>query len=82
MSDSVTMTIRLDSKIKHRLDRLAKVTRRSRSYLAAEAVQEFVALNEWQIREIENAVAEADASDFASDEEVRTVLSRWGANGD
>ena len=37
-----TMTIRLDRDVKEKLGRLAKGTRRSRSYLAAEAVTAFV----------------------------------------
>ena len=76
------MTIRLDSTLKARLDRLADATQRSRSFLAAEAVREFVELNEWQLEEISAAVREADDGDFASDEETRALFSRWGVNGD
>ena len=36
---STTMTIRLESKLKQRLDQLAKITDRSKSYLAAEAIR-------------------------------------------
>ncbi len=42
MSDSTTMTIRLPPALKDRLARLAKSTRRSNSYLAGEAVAEYV----------------------------------------
>jgi len=34
-------------------------------------------LNEWQIREIKQALAEADRGEFASDEEVNRVLTKW-----
>lgn len=82
MTQSATMTIRLEAGIKDRLDKLSKSTKRSRSFLAAEAVREFVELNEWQVEEIENAVKEADEGDFASDQEARKVFSKWGINGD
>lgn len=82
MSESTTMTIRLAPELKAQLDQLANVTRRSKSFLAAEAIREFVALNDWQVREIEQAVREADAGDFASADEVGAVLSKWGVNGD
>ena len=36
-----------------------------------------VELQEWQIRQIEEGLHEADAGDFASDEEVATVFARW-----
>lgn len=75
---TTTMTIRLEPDLKSRLDKLAAATHRSKSFLAAEAVREFIELNEWQIREIETAVREADAGDFASDEEVRAAFGKWG----
>ena len=76
------MTIRLEPELKSRLDKLSAATHRSKSYLAAEAVREFVEINEWQIEEIKNAIEEADAEDFSSDKEVLAVLYKWGVNGD
>jgi len=79
---STTMTIRLEPELKARLDKLSKTTHRSKSFLAAEAVREFIELNEWQIQELKAAIKEADANDFASDEEVDAVFNKWGANAD
>ena len=76
------MTIRLEPELKSRLDKLSAATHRSKSFLAAEAVREFIELNEWQIDEIKTAVKEADAGDFASEQEIRTVFSKWGVDGD
>ena len=59
------------------LDKLAKATERSRAALAAEAVRQFVELNEWQIHEIQSALREADAGDFAKPAEVNKVLGKW-----
>lgn len=70
MAQSPTMTIRLDAELKTRLDKLADATHRSKSYLAAEAVREYIELNERQLQEIQAAVIEADAGDFASEESV------------
>ena len=82
MSQSTTMTIRLEPELKSRLDKLSVATRRSKSFLAVEAVREYIEINEWQIEEIKDAVNEADAGDFASDREVQTVFNKWGVNGD
>ena len=73
---STTVTLRLDDDLKQRLDRLSKATQRTKSFLAAQAIREFVDLNEWQIGEIEEAVAEADREEFASETEIRRVLGR------
>lgn len=42
MTESTTMTIRVSSELKERLGRLAHDTRRSKSFLAAEAVSAYV----------------------------------------
>lgn len=77
---SATMTIRLEPDLKQRLDHLAEATQRSKSFLAAQAIRDFVDLNEWQIQEIRNAIAEADSEEFASDDLVRDVLGKWGVD--
>ncbi len=77
MSESTTISIRLEATVKARLDHLADATHRSKSFLAAEAIRAFVELNEWQIREIQAAVHEADAGDFAKSSEVNKVLGKW-----
>lgn len=76
---STTMTVRLDDEVKNRLDRLATSTQRSKSFLAAEAIREYVENNEWQIAEITAALGEADGGDFAGDEEVSALAAKWGA---
>lgn len=74
---STTMTIRLEPELKERLDKLATATHRSKSFLANEALREFVELNEWQIQETLDAIKEADAGDFASETEVTDTLRKW-----
>ncbi len=76
MSASSVLTLRLDAKLKNKLDRLSKSMNRSRSFVAAQAIQEYVSVNEWQINEIKKGLAEADAGDFATDEEMRQTIRR------
>ena len=77
---STTMTIRLDDDLKLRLERLADTTHRSKSFLATEAIRDFVELNEWQVQEIKAAIQEADKGEFATDEAVADVFKKWGVN--
>lgn len=74
---SSTMTIRLEDDTKDRLDKLAEATQRSRSFLAAEAIRDYVALNEWQVDEIREALTEAERGEFASDAEVKRFFAGW-----
>jgi predicted transcriptional regulator len=76
MAESAVLTLRLDAKLKKDLDRLSKSMNRSRSFVAAQAIQEYVSVNEWQIAEIKKGLAEADAGDFATDEEMQQTIRR------
>lgn len=77
---STTMTIRLEDGFKERLESLAEATHRSKSFLAAEAIRDYVENNEWQIGEIRSALKEADAGDFASDKDVAALAKKWKGN--
>lgn len=70
-------TVRLDDDTLAALDRLAAQTERSRSWLVTKAVEDFVALNAWQIETIEAGIAAADRGDFASDAEVERVRRKF-----
>ena len=77
MANRRILTLRLDNGLRVKLDALATATRRSRSFLAAEAIRDYVALNSWQIEEIHKGLTEADRGDFASESEVKRVGKKW-----
>ncbi len=77
---STTMTVRLEDEVKDRLERLADSTQRSKSFLAAEAIREYVENNEWQITETQAALSEADAGDFAAEKDVAGLARKWKVN--
>jgi RHH-type transcriptional regulator, rel operon repressor / antitoxin RelB len=71
---STTMTIRLESEMKIRLDKIAEITHRSKSFLASEAINEYLKVQEWQLTEIKNGIAEADEGQL---EDHESILSFW-----
>ncbi len=79
---STTMTVRLEDDVKDRLDVLAEATQRSKSFLAAEAIRAYVENNEWQIGEIQAALKEADAGDFANDKDLAAFAKKWKVSAD
>lgn len=72
-------TVRLDDEKARKLDELANKLDRSRSYLAAQAIDDYLSREEWQIAEIEAGLAEADRGDFASAEDLARVVARYVA---
>ena len=75
-NDSTIVTARIAPALKAKLEALARSTKRSKSYLAAEAIAAYVALNEWQIAEIEAGIAELDRGEVLTDEEAEELYER------
>jgi predicted transcriptional regulator len=74
------MSLRLPDEIADTLANLSKATGRSKSFLAVDALREYLAREAWQIEEIQKALKEADAEDFATPEEVKAIADKWTAN--
>lgn len=70
-------TVRLDEPMLEALDRLVAKTERSRSWLVARAIEDYIALNAWQIEKIEEGIAAADRGDFATEDEVARVRKKF-----
>lgn len=79
---STTFTVRVDTKVKKRLERLAKSTGRSRSFLAAEAINEYLDVNEWQVARIKDSIASFDRGEFVAHEDVKAWVESWDAEGE
>ena len=60
-------TVRLEDETVDALDRLAETDQRSRNWLVAKAIEDYVALNAWQIGKIEAGIAAADRNAFADE---------------
>jgi RHH-type transcriptional regulator, rel operon repressor / antitoxin RelB len=75
-ADTTLVTARVDPVLKAKLDALARSTRRSKSYLAREAIAAYVELNQWQIGEIEAGIADLDAGTVLSQEQAEDRYKR------
>jgi predicted transcriptional regulator len=72
-----SMSMRLPSNLASRLGELAKATGRTKSFLALQAIQDFVEREAWQVAEITQGLREADGGDFATDEEMADMDAEW-----
>jgi predicted transcriptional regulator len=73
-------TVRLQDETASKLDRIAEKMDRSRAYVAAQAIEDFVAREEWQLAEIEAGLSEAEAGEFASDKDVAAVFAKYATS--
>jgi RHH-type transcriptional regulator, rel operon repressor / antitoxin RelB len=79
---STTFSVRVDQKVKKRLEKLAESTGRSRSYLAAEAINEYLDVNEWQVAGIKRAIASLDRGEGIAHQHVKDWVSSWGSESE
>ena len=75
-------SMRLPDDLLGELGELAEATGRTKTFLTIQALRNFIDQEAWQIAEIKKGIAEADAGDFATDEEMRELDAKWGYHAD
>jgi predicted transcriptional regulator len=81
MAKNTMMTVRLSPEVRNKLDALARDTKRSKSYLAGEAIESYVNLNAWQVAHIKAALAEDEqGTSGVPHEEVMRWMESWGTD--
>ena len=72
-----TVTFRMDSDKKDALDKIAAGLGRDRSYVLNQAIETYIETHRWQIPRIQEGLRQADAGEFATDEEVAAAFAKW-----
>jgi RHH-type transcriptional regulator, rel operon repressor / antitoxin RelB len=75
---TTTLSVRIDTDTKKRLEALAKRARRSKSFLAAEAIAAFVEAESWQLDDTQAGIDELDAGRGVAHKDVANWLRSWG----
>jgi RHH-type transcriptional regulator, rel operon repressor / antitoxin RelB len=74
---TTTFSVRVGRSTKSRLEKLAKNTGRSRSFLAAEAIAAYLDTNEWQVAGITKALASLDRGKGIAHARVSDWIASW-----
>src|SRR5262249_11217635 len=74
---TTTLSVRIDTDTKKRLEALAKRSRRSKSFLAAEAIAAFVEAESWQLDEIQKGLTELNEGRGVPHKDVAKWLRSW-----
>jgi len=72
-----TISFRIDRAKKTALDDVAAELDRDRSYVINEAVDTYLEVRRWQLEHIREGLRQAEAGEFASEDEVRQAFARW-----
>jgi RHH-type transcriptional regulator, rel operon repressor / antitoxin RelB len=80
MSETKLITVRIPSEVAQKLDALAVSTDRSKSYLAAQAIEEYIETQEWQIKSIKEGIESAEAGEILEHSKVSEWVKSWGTD--
>jgi len=76
------VSIRLENQNKANLDRFAKMTKRSRSFVINEAVEAYLKDRIHYLHELNEAVADAQSGYGHSSEQIHTWMQSWGTENE
>ena len=74
-----TINVRVPISLFNQLDELATATARTKSFVTVEALSNYLEAQAWQVKEVQDAMAEAESGDFATDEQVNAVFAKYDA---
>lgn len=79
---STVLTFRVDEQIKDALESLAEATQRSKSFLASEALKDYLAREAWQVAHIKEGIRQADEGQTVPHEEVDAWMASLGTRNE
>jgi RHH-type transcriptional regulator, rel operon repressor / antitoxin RelB len=81
---AVTLSVRISSEAREQLEKLSDVTHRTKSFLAAEAIECYLAVQTWQVKAVEKSLAKANSkkANFVSHDKVVDWLNSWGTEAE
>ncbi len=73
-------TVRIEDDVLWRIDGLANTLSRSRSWVINQAIERFLAYEEWYVREVKDGLKEVERGEIATDDEVAARFGKWGVD--
>jgi len=74
---TTTINFRTDSKKASKLDAFAKANHRTRTDVLEDALETYLYLQETNLAKIDAGIRDADAGNFATEEQVQAEFARW-----
>ena len=79
MKKGALVSLRIEEELAERLAKVALATGRTKSFIAAKAIEDYLALQEWQVEAIAEGIDAAERGALVDHAEAVKVLSTWGA---
>ena len=81
---TVTLSVRVPPEVRDQLEDLSGTTGRTKSFLAAEAIESYLAAQAWQVQAIGKSIKKANSkkAKFVDHNKVADWLNGWGKKGE
>lgn len=80
MATSSVLSVRVNAKDEEILTKMAEASGSTKSKLVAEAIHNYVEMNEWYMQMIAERIEMADKGEFATDEEIQATYAKYGVD--
>ncbi len=71
-------SVRIDDGVREKLEEICALTDRSKAYVTAKAIEEYVERNSWKVNALNRAKAKADEGEFISQEAMQAWAESLG----
>lgn len=78
MTKTTHVSVRIRPELSDKIEILAGVLDRPKSWVIEKALEEYIAIQDWQIQTIKEGLAEANAGKLVSHEAVKQWVDSWG----
>lgn len=78
MTKTTHVSVRIRPDLSDKIELLAGILDRPKSWVIEKALEEYIAVQEWQIRTIQEGLVEADAGKLVSHDAVKQWAQSWG----
>lgn len=82
MAETELVSVRVPIETAQRLKALAEAMQRSKSFLGAQAIEEFVEAHEWQLAAIREGIEAANAGQVVEHDRVAAWVESWGTDSE
>ena len=80
MASNAALSFRVSPKKARAIDELAKATDRPRSWHLEQALDAYLEVQAWQVKRVQEGLAELRAGESVAHEDVAAWLTRWGTS--
>ncbi len=75
---TIAATVRIPEGVQGRYDRIAQLTKRSRNYHMAQALERYAEEELAELEKIQEGLAQTDRGEFVPDEEMEAFFAQYG----